>query len=177
MHRPSEARTSKSQCASTGSVVVSGSVRQSPALDTTMHAVLAEQRRDGYDGGAAPACPCPCWMRRRRGGRAGGGGTGRRPARRARVGHRRRGEWHVRRIGLDYWLLCLLLLLPSAVRFLTVFSQPIHTIVSYSLLIHGPLIFLTKSKFLGYCVYFSFSSLLSSTSAFSQLTAHHNTCS
>ena len=37
-----------------------------------------------------------------------------------------------------------------AVRFLTAFLQPTYTIVSYSLLIYGPLISLTK--FLGYCL-------------------------
>jgi len=71
-----------------------------------------------------------------------------------------------------------------AVRFLAAFFQPIHTIVSYSLLIHGPLVSLTK--FLGSCAqagckltarFSSLSSLLSSTSASSQLTAYYNTCS
>ena len=65
-----------------------------------------------------------------------------------------------------------------AVRFFTAFSQPIHTIVSYLLLIHGSLVSLTK--FLGSCVqagckltarFSSLSSLLSSTSTFSQLRA------
>ena len=71
-----------------------------------------------------------------------------------------------------------------AIRFLTAFSQPTHTIVSYSLLIHGPLVSFTK--FFGSCAqtgcklttrFSSLSSLLSSTSASSQLTAHYNTCS
>ena len=71
-----------------------------------------------------------------------------------------------------------------AVKFLAVFSQPTHTIVSYSLLLHGPLVSLTK--FLGSCAqasckltarFSSLSSLLSSTSASSQLTTHYNTCS
>jgi len=67
-----------------------------------------------------------------------------------------------------------------AVRFFAAFSQPTHIVVSSLQLIHGPLVSLTD--FLGSCAQAGckltarFSSL-SSTSAFSQLTACYYTCS
>jgi hypothetical protein len=71
-----------------------------------------------------------------------------------------------------------------AVRFFAAFSQPTHTVVSSLQLIHGPLVSLTD--FLGSCAqagykltarFSSLSSPLSSTSAFSRLTACYYTCS
>jgi len=71
-----------------------------------------------------------------------------------------------------------------AVRFLAAFSQPTHIVVSYLQLIHDPLVSLTD--FLGSCAqagckltarFSSLSSPLSSTSAFSRLTACYYTCS
>ena len=71
-----------------------------------------------------------------------------------------------------------------AVRFFAAFSQPTRTLVSSLQLIHGPLVSLTD--FLGSCAqagckltarFSSLSSPLSSTSAFSRLTAYYYTCS
>ena len=71
-----------------------------------------------------------------------------------------------------------------AVRFLAAFSQPTRTVVGSLQLIHGPLVSLTD--FLGSCAqagckltarFSSLSSPLSSTSAFSRLTACYYTCS
>ena len=71
-----------------------------------------------------------------------------------------------------------------AVRFLAAFSQPTYIVVSSLQLIHGPLVSLTD--FLGSCAqagckltarFSSLSSPLSSTSAFSRLTACYYTCS